>query len=205
MIIKRKLIHEKIILKDLTFNDVLDFDDFGSHESRLYESYNLANMTYLEKRFWYSFKRRNSKRQYYSIKDAKSNILYGYLGIKNINDKDLSGELGIVLDPKFIGNGLGTLAMKILLDYLFKSLDFRKIILEVNQFNHRAIKSYEKLNFKFVTDYLIDFEVQDINIFEEEYKNQWDDFVFFDGVLYTKVHLMELTKENYFKGEENEI
>lgn len=46
------------------------------------------------------------------------------------------------------GNGYGTEAMSVMLDYGFEILNLHRIELEVFSFNKRAKKSYEKLGFK---------------------------------------------------------
>lgn len=196
---------DEIILTTLIYKDMLEFDNFGSHSSRLYDFYNLNNMNELEKRTWYLYKRKNNNRHYFSIRKKGSEKLLGYCGIKNIDWEKLTGEIGIVLDPNFMEEGVGTMALELLLAYFFEEKLFQKIFLEVNQFNKRAIHCYEKLNFRFVRDYLLDFEVQDINIFDEKYREYLEDFIFFEGILYTKVHLMELKREDFFKGGEYEV
>ncbi|MEN1970567.1 GNAT family protein [Lentibacillus sp. N15] len=53
-----------------------------------------------------------------------------------------------IFDHGFWGNGYGTEAMALLLEYGFEVLNLHRIGLDVYSFNKRGIKSYEKLGFK---------------------------------------------------------
>ena len=82
--------------------------------------------------------------------------------------------------------------MRELLDYYFNEINFKELILEVNLFNSRAIKLYEKLGFK------------EDGYTEEVFENQdidYDDrfFEMDHGLIYSKILKMTLTKDDYYE------
>jgi len=56
--------------------------------------------------------------------------------------------IGIFLGQPFWNKGLGTEAVRILIEFAFGELNVNKIKLQVFSFNKRAIRSYEKNGFK---------------------------------------------------------
>ena len=92
-----------------------------------------------------------AKEHNYSIIDLENNELIGncgYIGIDHINQ---SAEVGIFIGNKNYWNkGYGTEALKLLIDYGFKALNFHNIGLRVFSFNERAKRAYEKIGFKIV-------------------------------------------------------
>lgn len=73
--------------------------------------------------------------------------LIGNCGI-TIDWKNRIGICGITIGEKnFHGKGYGTEAMKLLVDYGFKTLNLNRMQLETYEFNTRALKSYKKVGF----------------------------------------------------------
>jgi len=72
----------------------------------------------------------------------------GNLGLQNIRWKDRAAEFGIMLgEADCLDRGYGSEATRLLLKYAFESLNLNRIQLGVWDFNHRAIRSYEKVGF----------------------------------------------------------
>ena len=75
--------------------------------------------------------------------------LLGNIGLHNLNTVNRGAELGV-----FIGEaedkckGYGTEAIKLLLDYSFRTLGLHNILLHVNADNARAIACYKKCGFR---------------------------------------------------------
>ncbi len=66
-----------------------------------------------------------------------------------INTTDRTAEVGIFIGEKDRwGQGNGTEAMRLLLDYAFNLLNLNSVMLGVFDFNERAIRSYRSLGFK---------------------------------------------------------
>lgn len=114
------------------------------------------------------------------IKENKK-ILIGLARLMFIDYKSKVAELGIYIgEKKYIGLGLGTKAIKLLIIKAFLKLKLRKIFLRVNKKNRPAIKLYEKMNFK----------IEGI-MFQNYYNREKN---FFEDVIY-----MSLFNEKLFK------
>ena len=74
---------------------------------------------------------------------------YAVQKIEDINSINRTATLGIFIgDKNFRGNGYGTEAIRLLLDYGFNYMNLNNIKLDVMEFNERAIKCYKKCGFK---------------------------------------------------------
>lgn len=72
----------------------------------------------------------------------------GGCGLFDFDDRARSAELGIAIGEKrFWDQGVGTEALRALIDFGFNTLNLRRIMLRVYDFNPRAIHVYEKLGF----------------------------------------------------------
>ena len=69
----------------------------------------------------------------------------GTIGLFEVDQTNGSAGIGISIgDPTNTGQGLGTDALEILLDFGFGRLRLERMYLDVYDFNARAIRSYEK-------------------------------------------------------------
>ncbi len=85
----------------------------------------------------------------FAIVDAKSNKLIGGCGLKEVDLVNRTSLIGIFLgDRKYRGRGYGEEATRLLVDFAFSYVNLRSIMLEVYDFNRRAIRCYEKVGFK---------------------------------------------------------
>lgn len=82
------------------------------------------------------------------IIEKKSNELVGDLGIHFIGKDGYQCELGCTLSKKHQGQGFATEAMKIIIDYLFNSLNKHRITGSVDPKNIQSIRLLERLNFR---------------------------------------------------------
>jgi RimJ/RimL family protein N-acetyltransferase len=84
----------------------------------------------------------------FSIFD-KAEKFIGICGLHNLRDIYHSAELRILIfDKDAVGKGIGTEAVKLLVDYGFNRLNLHRIWLGVNADNERAVKCYLKAGFK---------------------------------------------------------
>ncbi len=73
----------------------------------------------------------------------------GILSLANINQANSSADLSVIVgNEKDRDKGLGTEAIRILLDYAFDDLGLNRVGLSVFEFNETAIHAYEKLGFE---------------------------------------------------------
>ncbi|MPN46286.1 hypothetical protein SDC9_193871 [bioreactor metagenome] len=71
----------------------------------------------------------------------------GGIEINNLDLKNSNCIIAIYMHPEYLGRGIGTQAINLLLDLLFDRFSLNKIKLNVFDFNERAIKSYKKAGF----------------------------------------------------------
>ncbi len=83
-----------------------------------------------------------------SIVKKENDELIGSIAFDKINYKDGEASLGIFIgDEDNLGKGYGSEAIKLLLDYGFKSLRLHSVYLTVLENNPRAKRAYEKCGF----------------------------------------------------------
>jgi len=74
--------------------------------------------------------------------------LTGEAFLHTVDTKDCRAEVGIgLLDPQKLGQGIGTAAMRLLMDYAFDTLGLNRIGLRYLDGNDRARACYDKLGF----------------------------------------------------------
>jgi len=200
-------------LAPLTIEDAYDMRSWGQHESKLLADYNFPYINDTEVKTWFRFKTFNWRNSYFSVRDKdgrlvgymgsyfsvrdKDGRLVGYMGIKNKRPFKRTAFLGIVFDPDNINKGLGTEALETFLPYYFEKLRMKALLLEVAEFNERAIHVYEKLGFKKTAYYLDPFPDQGIDRSDPELI-RWESCFVFDGEkIYNYIYQMKLTKDVY--------
>jgi RimJ/RimL family protein N-acetyltransferase len=86
-----------------------------------------------------------------AIVENESNKAVGICGLHNKNDVHRTATFGIFVgDKSYWGQGIGTEATLLMLEYAFSVMNLNSISLEVIDYNHRAIRCYGKCGFKFV-------------------------------------------------------
>lgn len=187
--------NEKIFIKKLELKDAFEIKKWGSHNNELLIDYDLGKFNLENLKIWYSTKKTNILNKYFAI--YINNKMIGYIGIKEINYLKKSSVLGLVLDPNFVSKGYGFKIMRLFFKYYFEELKMKSMSLDVNEFNERAIKLYEKLGFKYFTEYLAPFENQYIDFQDEKYKKYKDNFVIHDEIIYSRIYTMKLNYRRY--------
>ena len=82
----------------------------------------------------------NNKEASFVIVTLEKNQMIGTVSLEDINSINRSATLGIFIgDKNFRGNGYGTEAIRLLLDYGFNYMNLNNIKLDVMEFNERAI------------------------------------------------------------------
>lgn len=108
-----------------------------------YSIYNYPNYSKALKEKWAITLEEKRKKEFFSVV-GDSNKFLGYVRLQNKNNYTL---IGIALNPEICGQGLGVRVLE-LLKIKCKSLYPKNdIILEVRDFNLRAIKCYKKAGF----------------------------------------------------------
>jgi RimJ/RimL family protein N-acetyltransferase len=87
----------------------------------------------------------------FTIVDLATDKPLGNCSLNNVDNINQTATLGIFIgDKEYLSKGYGTEAMELLLDYGFNALNLQNIMLEVFDYNKRAIKAYEKVGFKVI-------------------------------------------------------
>jgi RimJ/RimL family protein N-acetyltransferase len=73
----------------------------------------------------------------------------GVVSLTNISEANASADLSVIVgNEKDRAKGLGTEAIRLLLDYAFDDLGLNRVGLSVFEFNEAAIRAYEKIGFE---------------------------------------------------------
>ncbi len=85
----------------------------------------------------------------FAVVEKSLDELLGSCGLMDVDSIHGTAEMGIFIGNKNYWNkGCGTEASLLLLDFAFNILNLQNIILEVFEFNDRALACYEKIGFK---------------------------------------------------------
>ncbi|MCG8569655.1 MAG: GNAT family N-acetyltransferase [Spirochaetes bacterium] len=89
------------------------------------------------------------KEHNYAIVDLQTEKLLGICGFNDYNAIHRNCEIGLFIGNKdYWGKGYGEEAMCLLMDYGFRFLNLRNIMLRLYDFNNRGLKCYKKIGFK---------------------------------------------------------
>ncbi len=185
---------DSIIIRPFKFQDTLDLVKWGKYNDPRLLHYNFPYVNSKDLKQWYRSKHQPLKRWIYAIilteADASEKVV-GYITLKHINWLFRYGEMGIVINPDYIGMGIGKIAIRQYLEHVYSKFPLCTIFLRVAAFNYRAQKCYTACGF----------EVADIRF--EEYEEQenaqkiLDVFPYFkekSGILYTDYIYMRSIK-----------
>lgn len=145
----KKLVGEKVYLSPRASDDIEVFtkwmNDFNTTD---YLGRSDAVVT-LESEMEYLTSTPDSNTKAFSIISLKDTKIIGVISLEKINYKDRKATLGVFIgDENYRGNGYGTEAIKLILDFGFNYLNLNSIGLALLEFNERAHKSYLKCGFK---------------------------------------------------------
>jgi RimJ/RimL family protein N-acetyltransferase len=88
-------------------------------------------------------------RRIWAIEDRHRRLI-GRISLRDIDQHARRARLGISLGAPYVGQGLGTEALILFLDYFFGQYAFLAMLLDVAAFNQRAVRCYENLGFRHV-------------------------------------------------------
>ena len=93
---------------------------------------------------------KRSNKQYYPfiILDRLTNQFISFIDLKNVDFTIPKSEIGFYTDEKFIGKGITTKAVNILVDYSFNHFNFKKVLLRTHATNKAAQTLAEKCGFE---------------------------------------------------------
>ncbi|MBF4695487.1 GNAT family N-acetyltransferase [Fusibacter ferrireducens] len=175
--------------------DIYQFSKWGRHEDPRFYQYNFPFDTKEEFDDWFRTKQKWIRRKVYGLfLDAHP---VAFITLKNINWFKRSAELGIGVDPNYLGKGLGTVALNKYLEYIFNSFPIETMFLRVAVFNERARRSYEKVGFREVQRCVKPFEEQGYkDLILQDYQDQ---FQMIQGELCTMFIIMSIRKKDFMQ------
>jgi len=141
---------KKVILRPMRLSDAVYFCKWlGDPEvTNFLECYGESAPTLQEEKEYVKKNRNSLKRIQFAI-DAADGEFIGTVALNQVNYYNRCGEYGIFIgNKKYWGQGCGTEAGKLFLNYVFKKLKLNSVYLFVVAFNIRGIKSYQKIGFK---------------------------------------------------------
>lgn len=101
-----------------------------------------------EEKFIFSEAEKYSLCYEFAIETLENMEFIGCCSVKDTNFKDRTCSIGIIIGNKdYWGKSYGADAIRVLLGFIFKELNFRKVKLSVFGFNKRAINCYKKVGF----------------------------------------------------------
>lgn len=120
---------------------------FNDPEVRQYlETY--MPMSLAQEERWFEAQLEQGDRFIVGIETLEGRLI-GNLSLTNIDWKNSKAVLGIVIGEKeFWGRGYGTDAIVTALGFAFRELNLHRVSLRVYEYNHRAIRCYEKCGFR---------------------------------------------------------
>ena len=106
------------------------------------------HVSVMDQRQWFEDLKKDKSKIIFAIKTVKEKKHIGNMGLYEIDESHKKAKLWILLgDKAFWGKGLGKEAVSLLLEYAFLHLNLKKVWLEVDKENIRAVHCYEKAGF----------------------------------------------------------
>lgn len=191
-----EIIREDYHIRPLKFEDGSLLSKWGAFEDPLFSGYNYNDLSEEELKTWYRVKQRFYRASYFSILDKEGNLM-GYLGLKEINKFLKTAKLGIVFNPDIVSRGYGKRVMEDFLAYYFMDLGMRRLDLDVNAWNFRAINLYRSLGFSPKKEFYEKFENQDLPLEAGKYAPIKEYFDIRGGQIFSKILRMSLSDKEY--------
>ncbi|SCY61958.1 GNAT family N-acetyltransferase [Alkaliphilus peptidifermentans] len=186
-------------IKKLERKHVDEMQNWGAHQDPLFYSYTFPKMNRHERDYWYCKKSYTLSRKCFVIYNQQHRLV-GYIALREIKWLRRSSEFGIVFDPNFIDQGLGTDSLKSFISYYFEKMRMKKLILRVADFNYRAQRCYQNCGFKISKVEFNEFEDQNLPIFKDDKLRRAEVFFRYErGVLKCKFIHMYITREMYLQ------
>jgi len=133
-----------VAVRPMRRSDVDALAAWGVHDDPLFRHYNLPILdAERANELWLAVNTTDAGRPYVGLVDDR---LAALLMVRDIDAAQGSGELGITLDPAWIGRGWGTRILRAFVSVLERE-GFRRLHLEVAGYNPRAIGAYRAAGF----------------------------------------------------------
>ena len=170
------------------------------YEDPLYRHHNIYLPTRGMCDHWYKTWVNGRGRASFAIDDEQGRMM-GQISLREIDRRKGEARLGISLARDVVGKGYGTETLRLFLGCYFREMGFKRMVLDVAQFNRRAIRCYEKLGFtvtrQFLRENTFNFRVTG----SDRFRSIKSFFILEDGREWIKYWDMELKQEKFLKDE----
>lgn len=161
----------RVFIRALRRQDLDTMETWPPSEDPLYRLFDWPVCSYEHNDIWFSRLIHDKSRVYYAIENENSDLI-GRLSLREIY-KRRSARLGLGFGTPFVGQGYGTEALQLFLQYYFLTLRFEQMVLDVAAVNARAIRCYLRCGFEKVsTDFQSLDSSEDISFLDDaQYKH----------------------------------
>lgn len=135
-----------VLLRPLASGDLRRCVKWFSDPEVTYFLGRAAGITLAEEERWFREYEGKRDEQIFAIEVRGSHV--GNVGLHKVDRDHRKADLGIVIGESDLwSKGHGTDAIRAVLRYAFQALGLHKVSLDVLEYNHRAIRVYEKVGF----------------------------------------------------------
>ncbi|KDR96356.1 Protein N-acetyltransferase, RimJ/RimL family [Peptoclostridium litorale DSM 5388] len=137
---------KKTFIRRLERKDVDEMIGWGLYEEDFLKDYSFPSLDSEERDIWFKMKN-NVFRKCFAVLNENMQLI-GYISLRDMNFIFKRAEMGIVFSPAYVGRGYGKDAIMAFLEYYFKGMKYKKLMLTVAAYNKRAYNCYVSCGFK---------------------------------------------------------
>jgi RimJ/RimL family protein N-acetyltransferase len=143
-----------VAIRPMRRADVDAFSGWGRHDDPLFRHYNVPALTRADAdAMWVLLSAEPKRRRPYA--GLAGDRIVATLMARNMDLPPGSCELGIMLDPAYLGQGMGKRILRAFIAVL-EADGFRRVHLEVAGYNERAVAAYRTAGFTMCDEYWAD-------------------------------------------------
>ena len=132
-------------VRPLERTDIAQMQSWQRHTDPLFVPYNVPALSgEQEEAFWRYWTHKPATISLAGVMDGR---FVAHILLRDHDAQAGSADLGISLDPAYIGQGIGTQLLRLTREYAFDTYAIARITLDVASWNQRAIRAYEKAGF----------------------------------------------------------
>ena len=176
--VKKLQADSNIVIRKFEFKDIEEkVRIINDKENNKYLHYDLP-LEYEKTIDWFNKNVNNKKRNDFTIE--YNNEVAGFIGLLNIDEKNLKAEYYICVDNKFTRKGIAYNSSLLLLKYAFNEKKLNKVYLYTEAENIKAQALFEKLKFRKEGLFKDDLIYNEKKIYRYAYGICKDDFYGYD-------------------------
>jgi len=142
------IVGESVTLRALNVVDSPKILEWVNNPQLRYLTGTIYPVSDIEHETWFKNRVVEKTNKMFGVQDKIDDQLIGIVGLKNIDFINRNAEMYIYIgEESYLGKGLGTEAASLITKFAFDELNLHRIYLMVFSYNHRAIRSYEKVGF----------------------------------------------------------